>query len=167
MYLSTSFSNSPSTTGISSNLFTLAPGTEPIDATTETGLNADQDNASDANTDLTIDFGFIGAKPSTFNYWQAVNSLGGSTTSYLIPTAKLPLVQPLRDIGVPEKIVAAIEKPLKKVVDKGYTRNDAVPAGAAPVAAVHAAAAIGSSGRRGASAVRQRSVVGSTRCDGR
>ena len=70
-------STSPSTTGISSTNFTLAPGTEPIDATSETGLNADQDNTSDSNTDLTVDFGFIGAKPSTFNYWQAINTLGG------------------------------------------------------------------------------------------
>jgi hypothetical protein len=62
------------------------------------------------------------------NITTTVNGLGGRTTTYLVPTANLPLVQPLRDIGVPERIVAAIEKPLKKVVDKGYRRNDAAPA---------------------------------------
>lgn len=60
------------------------------------------------------------------------NSLGGSTTSYLVPTDKLPLVQPLRDIGVPEPVVAAIEMPLKVIVDGGYSRND-VPDAAAIV----------------------------------
>ena len=59
------------------------------------------------------------------NITTTVNSLGGSATTYLIPTEKLPLVQPLRDIGVSEKFVTAIEKPLKKVVDKAYKRNDA------------------------------------------
>jgi hypothetical protein len=59
------------------------------------------------------------------NIVTTVNSLGGSTTSYLIPTERLPLVQPLRDIGVPEQIVTAVEAPLKKIVDAGYSRNDA------------------------------------------
>ena len=69
----------PSTavSGINSIVFTLSPGTEPIDATSEGGTRADQDNANDANTDLTIDFGFVGAKASTFSYWQAINGLNG------------------------------------------------------------------------------------------
>lgn len=59
------------------------------------------------------------------NVTTTTNSQGGTTTSYLVSTEKLPLVQPLRDIGVPEPVVAAIEKPLKQVVDAGYERNDA------------------------------------------
>lgn len=59
------------------------------------------------------------------NVSTTTNSLGGTTTSYLIPTVGLPLVQPLRDIGIPEPIVAAIEKPLKDIVDAGYARHDA------------------------------------------
>ncbi|MCW1960057.1 MAG: PE-PPE domain-containing protein [Mycobacterium sp.] len=62
------------------------------------------------------------------NITTTVNSLGGTTTTYLLPTEKLPLVQPLRDIGVSERIVTAIEKSLKRVVDKGYLRNDAAQA---------------------------------------
>lgn len=57
-------------------------------------------------------------------------TVDGPTTSYLIPTPKLPLVQPLRDIGVPEPWVAAIEAPLKAIVDAGYARNDVKPAAA-------------------------------------
>lgn len=49
-----------------------------IDATSEGGNRADQDNANDANTDLTIDFGFVGAKASTFSSnRQAINGLNG------------------------------------------------------------------------------------------
>ena len=59
------------------------------------------------------------------NVSTSTNSLGGTTTSYLIPTVGLPLVQPLRDIGIPEPIVAAIEGPLKDMVDAGYARHDA------------------------------------------
>ena len=63
--------------GVSSGVFNLTPGAEPIDATSENGLRADQDNANDGNTDLTIDFGFVGAKAATFSYWQAINGLNG------------------------------------------------------------------------------------------
>jgi hypothetical protein len=67
------------------------------------------------------------------NITTTTNSLGGHTTQYLIPTAQLPLVQPLRDIGIPEPIVAAIEQPLKAIVDAGYARNDATSAAPAAV----------------------------------
>jgi len=70
-------SNNPTLTGISSTVFTLAPGTEPIDATGETGSRADQDNAADANTDLTIDFGFASGPPPSFAAWQSVHPLNG------------------------------------------------------------------------------------------
>ena len=76
---------------------------------------------------------------STADVSTTVNSLGGKTTTYLLPTAKLPLVQPLRDIGIPEPLVAAIEAPLRAIVDAGYARHDttsaplAVTASAEPV----------------------------------
>lgn len=65
------------------------------------------------------------------NITTTTNGLGGRTTRYLIPTPQLPLVAPLRQIGVPEPIVAALEKPLKAKVDAGYTRHDAAPVAAA------------------------------------
>ena len=61
------------------------------------------------------------------NISTTVNSLGGTTTTYLIPTPKLPLLQPLRDIGVPEEFVASLEAPLRAIVDAGYARNDPPP----------------------------------------
>ena len=73
------------------------------------------------------------------NITTVTNSLGGRTTTYVIPTARLPLIQPLRDIGVPEPVVAALEVPLRRIVDAGYVRNDpakaVAPPGASPTAA--------------------------------
>lgn len=59
---------------------------------------------------------------------ETVNSLGGKTTTFFIQNDRLPLLQPLRDMKVDERIVEAIEKPLKHVVDAGYSRNDPKPA---------------------------------------
>ncbi|ANW65349.1 hypothetical protein BCA37_18750 [Mycobacterium sp. djl-10] len=58
---------------------------------------------------------------------ETVNSLGGKTTTYFVQNDRLPLLQPLRDMKVDERIVEAIEKPLKHVVDAGYSRNDPKP----------------------------------------
>ena len=66
------------------------------------------------------------------NITVTANSLGGTTTSYLIPTPNLPLLQPLRDIGIPGPIVDALQTSLKPIVDAGYTRNDAKPAAVSP-----------------------------------
>ncbi|WP_234813095.1 PE-PPE domain-containing protein [Mycolicibacterium confluentis] len=62
----------------------------------------------------------------------STNSLGGVTTSYLVRTERLPLVQPLRDLGMSEEDVKRIEAQLKPIVDAGYVRND-VPRTPAPV----------------------------------
>ena len=69
------------------------------------------------------------------NITATTNSLGGTTTVYLLPTERLPLVQPLRDIGIPEPIVAALEQPLKVMVDAGYARRDLSPATARALSA--------------------------------
>lgn len=80
------------------------------------------------------------------NITTSTNSLGGTTTVYLIPTERLPLVQPLRDIGVPEPVVAALETPLKAMVDAGYVRNDPP----VPTAATVTGTARGGAGRSAA-----------------
>jgi hypothetical protein len=58
------------------------------------------------------------------NITTTENSLGGVTTSYLVPTRDLPLLQPLRDWGVPKPLVDTVNQLLKPVVDAGYSRND-------------------------------------------
>lgn len=47
----------------------------------------------------------------------------GDTTYYLIRTERLPLLQPLRDLGVPEEFVGALEPFVRRVVDLGYDRQ--------------------------------------------
>lgn len=45
------------------------------------------------------------------------------TTYYLIPTEDLPLLQPLRDLGAPEPLMALVEPTLRVVVELGYDRS--------------------------------------------
>jgi PE-PPE domain len=47
----------------------------------------------------------------------------GDTVYYTIPTAHLPLLQPLRDLGVPEPLLAAVEPALRVIVEAGYDRT--------------------------------------------
>ena len=49
---------SPSTSGISTAIFTLTANAEPTDADSELGFDKTGDNSDDNNSDLTIDFGF-------------------------------------------------------------------------------------------------------------
>jgi hypothetical protein len=69
--------------------------------------------------DATVSANLSQVPPTT-----TVNSLGGTTTSYLVPTRDLPLLQPLRDWGVPKPLVDTVNHLLKPVVDAGYSRND-------------------------------------------
>ncbi|AHB79611.1 hydrolase [Mycobacterium phage Validus] len=50
---------------------------------------------------------------------------GGTTTTYRIPTKRLPLAQALDDLGVDSRLVDRVEGPLRTAVDAGYSRNDA------------------------------------------
>jgi hypothetical protein len=46
----------------------------------------------------------------------------GDTAYYLIPTDRLPLLQPLAQLGVPDPILAALDAPLRVLVEAGYDR---------------------------------------------
>ncbi|MFW0151035.1 PE-PPE domain-containing protein [Mycobacterium sp. smrl_JER01] len=63
-----------------------------------------------------------------------VNSKGGTTTNYLVPTAKLPLVQMF-------PFLAAKEAELKAKIDKAYKRNDVPTAASLRTLATAAVAA--------------------------
>lgn len=58
------------------------------------------------------------------NVTVEVNSAGGTTTTYLIPTAELPLLFPLHAMGVPQAAIDVLNSILKPIVDAGYSRND-------------------------------------------
>lgn len=53
---------------------------------------------------------------------SVTSTLGGTTTTYMIPSPTLPMLIPLRQIGVPTPIVDALNSALKPVVDAGYSR---------------------------------------------
>lgn len=50
----------------------------------------------------------------------STNSLGGTTTHIVVPTDELPLTRPLRALGVPDKVVDKLDKPLRKIINTGY-----------------------------------------------
>jgi hypothetical protein len=53
-----------------------------------------------------------------------VNTAGGTTTTYLVPTAELPMLYPLHAMGVPQEAITVLNAVLKPIVDAGYSRND-------------------------------------------
>jgi PE-PPE domain len=61
------------------------------------------------------------------DFTVTTNSWGGTTTIYLNPAEHLPLTQPLRDIGLPTKLIDWIDSLLRPIVDAGYSRNDKGP----------------------------------------
>ena len=60
------------------------------------------------------------------NITTTVNRKGGTTTTYLIPTADLPLLRPLKNLGVQQNVIDGLEKVLRPIIDSAYIRNDAV-----------------------------------------
>lgn len=62
------------------------------------------------------------------NITVTTNSQGGTTTTYLVPTARLPLTMPLRQLHVPAAAVDRIDASLRPVIDTAYARNSPPPA---------------------------------------
>lgn len=52
---------------------------------------------------------------------------GTTSTTYLVPATHLPLTQPLRDVGVPDSFVDALDTTLRPMIDAAY---EPVPAAA-------------------------------------
>lgn len=50
----------------------------------------------------------------------STNSLGGTTTHILVPTDELPLTRPLRTLGVPDRVVDRLDRPLRKIINSAY-----------------------------------------------
>ncbi len=55
-------------------------------------------------------------------YTIVENTLGGTTTTILIPTPVLPLLEPMLDKGASPAVVARLDKLLRPVIDKAYRR---------------------------------------------
>jgi PE-PPE domain-containing protein/PE family protein len=52
---------------------------------------------------------------------SATTSLGGTITTYMIPSPTLPMLLPLEQIGVPQPIVANLNSVLQPIVNDGYS----------------------------------------------
>jgi hypothetical protein len=55
------------------------------------------------------------------------NSKGATTTTYLGRAEHLPLTEPLRRLGVSADLVNAVDRVLRPIIDRGYSRNDTGP----------------------------------------
>ncbi|MCV7086735.1 PE-PPE domain-containing protein [Mycolicibacter hiberniae] len=66
-----------------------------------------------------------------------VRQVTGDTTFYFIPTAELPLLSPLRTLGVPESWLEIVQPALRVIVEAGYDRSvpfgEPVPAQLIPI----------------------------------
>ncbi len=51
-------------------------------------------------------------------------TVDGTVTTHFVPTKYLPLTHPLRDIGIPDRVVDRIDQLLRPIVDAGYLRHD-------------------------------------------
>jgi PPE family/PE-PPE domain len=55
---------------------------------------------------------------------SVTNSLGGTTTTYMVPESTLPLLMPLQQLGVPASIVAHLNSTLTPIVNEGFSQYD-------------------------------------------
>jgi PE-PPE domain len=54
---------------------------------------------------------------------EVVKQVDGDTTFYFIPTTDLPLLDPLRSLGVPEPVLSIFQPALQVIVEAGYDRS--------------------------------------------
>jgi len=72
------------------------------------------------------------ASEYTLGSTEIVKQVDGDTTFYFIPTTDLPLLDPLRSLGVPESVLNIFQPALQVLVEAGYDRSipfgDSTPA---------------------------------------
>ncbi len=54
---------------------------------------------------------------------EIVKQVTGDTTFYFVPTTELPLLDPLRSLGVPESVLNIFQPALQAIVEAGYDRS--------------------------------------------
>jgi hypothetical protein len=59
----------------------------------------------------------------TLGSTDVVKQIDGDTTFYFIPTTDMPLLDPLRSLGVPEPVLNVFQPALQVVVEAGYDRS--------------------------------------------
>jgi hypothetical protein len=63
------------------------------------------------------------ASEYTLGSTEIVKQVDGDTTFYFIPTTDLPLLDPLRSLGVPESVLNIFQPALQVIVEAGYDRS--------------------------------------------
>jgi hypothetical protein len=63
------------------------------------------------------------ASEYTLGSTEIVKQVDGDTTFYFIPTTELPLLDPLRSLGVPESVLNIFQPALQVIVEAGYDRS--------------------------------------------
>ncbi len=53
---------------------------------------------------------------------KVTSVLGGTTTTYMIPSSTVPLLMPLQQLGFPKPLVDGLNSVLKPIIDAGYSR---------------------------------------------
>jgi hypothetical protein len=93
------------------------------DANAVASLVYDHMGGTGALGDLTNENGYTNVDLSTIPADDITTS--GNVTYYTAPEPNLPLLQPLRDMGVPASVLAPINAALKPIVDAGYSTTPA------------------------------------------
>ncbi len=63
------------------------------------------------------------ASEYTLGSTEIVKQVDGDTTFYFIPTTELPLLDPLRSLGVPESVLNIFQPALQVIIEAGYDRS--------------------------------------------
>lgn len=63
----------------------------------------------------------VAAMSSAVELSSVTNSLGGTVTTYMIPSPTLPMLLPLVQLGVPQPIVNGLNAVLQPIVNAGYS----------------------------------------------
>ncbi len=75
------------------------------------------------------------------NITATTNSLGATTTTYLVPSPVIPLTQALRDLGMSANAVDRIDSIVVRIIHAGYARYDTTSTTHAPISPTPPAAA--------------------------
>lgn len=76
------------------------------------------------------------------NITVKTNTAGGTTTTYLVPTAELPIVAALRKMGLPTPAASFLNKVLRPIIDSAYAGRLAMNAMNAAAAKAKAVASV-------------------------
>jgi hypothetical protein len=63
------------------------------------------------------------ASEYTLGSTEIVKQVDGDSTFYFIPTTELPLLDPLRSLGVPESVLNIFQPALQVIIEAGYDRS--------------------------------------------